>query len=107
MIKHQSGMQFLGFFEEAIGKLNELTEDEEVLNARIGEVVLVLPPEMKNRLLPLLAMCVGILHTDIPGKEYLFRVLPTANHEMESAALRRYELCRLDVADINTESGGD
>jgi hypothetical protein len=48
-----------------------LNEGEEILNARISEVVLVLPAEMENKLRPLIGMRIGILRTDIPQKEYL------------------------------------
>ena len=65
----------LGFFEEAVGTLNELVEDEGVLIARISEVILALPHEIEDRLRPRLGQRIGILHTDIPGKEYLVRTI--------------------------------
>ena len=76
MIRHQQEMKCLGFFEEAIGVLTELTEDEGILTARISEVVLVLPSEIKDRLLPLIGKSIGILRTDIPQKEYLVCIIP-------------------------------
>lgn len=65
----------LGFYEEAVGTLNELVEDEGVLIARISEVVLALPHEVADRLRPLLGHRIGMLHTDIPHKEYIVRAL--------------------------------
>jgi hypothetical protein len=72
-MKQQQKIQRLGFFEEAVGVLTELTEDEGFLNARIGRLVLLLPPEMENTWCPLLGTRIGILRTDIPRKEYLVR----------------------------------
>lgn len=63
------------FDKEAIGVLTELTEDEGILTARISEVVLVLPSEIKDRLLPLIDKSIGILRTDIPQKEYLVCII--------------------------------
>jgi hypothetical protein len=71
MMRHQQEMQCLGFYEEAIGILTELTEEEEFLNARISDVVLELPPEIGSKLRPLIGTFIGILRTDIPQKEYL------------------------------------
>jgi hypothetical protein len=65
----------LDFFEEAVGTLNELVEDEGALIARISEVVLALPNDFNDLLRPLLGQRIGILHTDIPGKEYLVRTI--------------------------------
>jgi hypothetical protein len=75
MTRHQLRMQCLGFYEEAIGTLSEMTEDEGFLLARIGKLDLVLPTEMEDKLRPLVGMKVGIIHTDIPGREYLVRVI--------------------------------
>jgi len=65
----------LGFFEAAVGTLNELMDDEGVLIARISEVILALPHEIEDRLRPHLGQRIRILHTDIPGKEYLVRTI--------------------------------
>jgi hypothetical protein len=88
-------MQCLGFFEEAIGTLTELTE-EEFLNARISEVVLELPAEMENKLRPLIGKRIVILRTDIPGKEYLIRVLPGFGQKTES--MNAHDICENEQA---------
>jgi hypothetical protein len=75
MTRHQLRMQCLGFYEEAVGTLSETTENEGFLLARISEVNLVLPTEMEDKLRPLVGMKVGIIHTDIPEREYLVRVI--------------------------------
>jgi hypothetical protein len=75
MIKHGFKMCHLGFYEEAVGDLTELTGDEGFLMARISKVGLVLPTELEDKLRPLVGMKVGILHTDILGREYLVRVI--------------------------------
>lgn len=66
-------MQLLGLYEEAVGTLSELTIDQGFLIARISKVLLALPPELECKLAPLMGMRIGILRTDIPGKEYLVR----------------------------------
>jgi hypothetical protein len=63
----------LGIFEEAVGTLTELVEDEGILIARISEVILALPHEVADRLRPLIGQRIGVLRTDIPKKEYLVR----------------------------------
>ena len=75
-MKHQLGLNCLGFYEEAVGTLAELTGDEGFLMARISEVNLALPLEMENKLAPLMRTRIGILRTDIPQKEYLVRSIP-------------------------------
>lgn len=65
----------LGFYEEAVGILHELSEEEGILIARISKIALALPSEMADKLRQLLGRRIGILRTDIPQKEYLVRVL--------------------------------
>jgi hypothetical protein len=43
---------------------------------RISKVVLILPPEMENKLRPLVGTRMEILRTDIPQKEYLVCIIP-------------------------------
>ena len=69
-------MNCLGFYEEAVGTISELTIDQGFLMARISEVNLALPLEMENKLAPLMHTRIGILRTDIPQKEYLVRSIP-------------------------------
>ena len=72
-------MKCLDFYEEAVGTLTELAEGQGFLTARISKVVLILPPEMEGKLRPLIGKRIGILRTDIPGKEYLVRIFPEEN----------------------------
>jgi hypothetical protein len=69
-------MKCLDFYEEAVGTLTELTEDQGFLIARISKVILILPPEMENKLRPIIGKRIGILRTDIPQKEYPVRIFP-------------------------------
>jgi hypothetical protein len=76
MQQDKNEIQRLSYYEEAIGSLSELTIDHGFLIARIGKVNLVLPHEVEGKLCPLVGTRIGILHTDIPGKEYLIRSTP-------------------------------
>jgi hypothetical protein len=71
-------------FEETVGDLEELTNVDGAIIAQIGKIALVLPPEMEQKLRPHLRSRIGILGTDIPGKEYLVRIIPEKgpNHEL-------------------------
>jgi hypothetical protein len=69
-------MKCLDFYEEAVGTLNELTEDQGFLIARISKVILILPTELGDKLCSLKGTRIGILRTDIPQKEYLVRSFP-------------------------------
>jgi hypothetical protein len=77
MIRNQLKLEHLGFFGEAVGVLSKLARDDGFLIARIGEAALVLPLEIEGKLQPLLGTRLGILHTDIPGKEYLVCSIPS------------------------------
>lgn len=76
----------LSYYEEAVGELRKLSEDEGVLFAEIGKVTVILPLEVEEELQPLLGKKIGILHTDIPGKEYLIRNFPEEARESEKIA---------------------
>ena len=65
----------LACFEEVAGVLHELTENEEIIVAHIGKIHLALPLDMEEHLRPLIGQRISILHTDIPEKKYLYRVL--------------------------------
>ena len=65
----------LSYFEEAMGILNELKEDNGVLVAHIGKVAVALPREMEENLRTHLGRHISVLHTDIPLKPYLIRVV--------------------------------
>jgi hypothetical protein len=75
MKKYNPKLSRLGFFEEAVGVLHEIVEDEGMLIARISKIVFAFPLEMEDRLMPFLGQRIGILRTDIPHKEYLVRAL--------------------------------
>lgn len=76
MTGHKSRIQRLGVYEEVVGNLRSMTSDEGFVVAQVGKVGIVLPPEVECKLAPLVGMRIGILRTDIPGKEYLVKALP-------------------------------
>ena len=65
-------------FEEAVGTLSELMDDEGVLVARIGKISIHLPEEMERVLRPLLCQRIGILRTDAG---YRSRVINSPRHD--------------------------
>lgn len=74
-MKHQLGLNCLGFYEEAVGTLHGIAVDQGFLIAQVSKVSVALPIEMENKLVHLIGTRIGILRTDIPGKEYLFRMI--------------------------------
>jgi hypothetical protein len=75
MMRHQQGLNWLGFYEEAVGTLSVLTVDQGFLIVQLSKVWVALPAEMENKLRSLIGTKIGILHTDIPGKDYLVRII--------------------------------
>ena len=75
---------------EIIGPFLELKEQDGVLLAEITQFIVVLPLGLKEVLTPCVGCRIAILRTDIPGKEYLFRVIP----EMEDCPKAAQSLCR-------------
>lgn len=69
-------VRHLSPYEEAVGILKKLDAKEGVLFAKISKVSLALPPELEEKMLPHLGKRVGLIRTDIPGKQYLIRVIP-------------------------------
>jgi hypothetical protein len=65
----------LSLFEEASGPFHELSAEQEMLVARVGKIYLALPHEKEAELRPLIGQRITILHTDIPNKSYIFRIL--------------------------------
>ena len=63
-------------YEEALGVLKELVVKDAVLFAKIGKVSLALPVELEEKIRPHVGKRVGLIRTDIPGKQYLIRVIP-------------------------------
>ena len=64
----------LSYFEEAIGSLHGLTEQDGAVIALIAKLHLALPAELEQNLRPLIGQRISIIHTDIPDKQYLYRV---------------------------------
>jgi hypothetical protein len=73
-------------YMEVIGPFIWLEEQDGVILAEIAKHIVVLPLELKETLSIHLGRRIAILRTDIPGKEYLFRVLPKQD-QSESAAM--------------------
>lgn len=71
----------LSLFEEAAGLLHDLSMEQEMLIAHIGNIHLTLPNDLEPSLKPLINQCVTILRTDIPERPYLFRLLGEASAE--------------------------
>ena len=70
----------LSLFEEASGPFHELSAEKEMLVALIGKNHLALPHEMEAELRPLIGQRITILRTDLPQKQFLFRVIdPESN----------------------------
>jgi hypothetical protein len=89
MMQNRRKIQRLGFYEEAVGTLTGLTVDQGFLFAQISNVMLALPREMENKLRTLIGTRIGILHTDIAGKEYLIRsTLEEPNKAVKSTPLQ-------------------
>ena len=70
---NKSKVMRLGPWMEVIGPFVELEEQEGVLLADIAEHIVILPLELKGILMPHLGYHIGLLRTDISGKEYLVR----------------------------------
>jgi hypothetical protein len=70
-------------FEECVGPLRELFEQDDALVALIGKIYLALPQELEQSLRPLIGQRITILRTDIPDKPYLFRVLAEEPNHVE------------------------
>lgn len=62
-------------FEEVIGVLHEMAEDNGALITKIGKLNVALPWELENELKSLIGCKIGILRTDIPGKTYLWKLI--------------------------------
>ena len=98
MIRKRKEMCHLGFFDEAVGVLTELNAEQGFLIARISDLDLVLPTEMEDKLRPLVGICMGILHTDIPGRDYLLRVIP------ETVSMTDQDLCKNEQMSVCCEA---
>ncbi|MGA9099041.1 MAG: hypothetical protein WB392_08940 [Methanotrichaceae archaeon] len=65
----------LGNFEEAFGIVNEVHKEERFLIIQLGKLSFILPPEMEKELHGYIGKRIGILHTDIPQKQYLVHLI--------------------------------
>ena len=65
----------LSNWEECFGFFSELTSKDEMLIAHVGKIHLALPLSQEQSLRPLIGQTIAIIRTDIPKKEYLFRIL--------------------------------
>lgn len=74
----------LSLYEECLGPLGSLTCRDGTLIASIGEIQLALPAELEQSFRPLIGQRIAILRTDIPGKQYLFRVIPKESGSNQS-----------------------
>lgn len=63
-------------YMEVIGLFARLEEQDGMLLAEIAGYTVILPIEMKEVLAPHLGSRIGILRTDVKGREYVFRVFP-------------------------------
>jgi hypothetical protein len=101
MTRHQLGLNCLGFYEEAVGTLHGIDVDHGLLIARISKVILALPVELEAKLAPLMGTRIGILRTDILGKEYLVRRIP----EKKAQALDEIKMNDLTAPKAQREMG--
>ena len=85
---------------EAIGPFIELEERDGILLAEIANCIVVIPLELKEVLTPYLGLRIAILRTDIPGKDYLFRVIPERE---KTAPMTAQSLCRDEQIPIQSE----
>ncbi len=73
MIGNATKLYHLGIYEEIIGFLVNLSEDDDVLLATIGKITIILPMELRLPLWPFLGRKIAILRTDLPNRQYLWR----------------------------------
>ena len=62
-------------WEEAAGVLIELDKEDDILLAKIGKIVLILPTDMSEVLCPHIRQRIAILRTDDPARPYRFRLV--------------------------------
>jgi hypothetical protein len=79
----------LSFYEECVGVLNNLNEENGLLIALIGKISLVLPLELEEKMRPHIGKRFSILRTDIPSKPYLLRVIPDQGLNDQGTAIDR------------------
>ena len=52
-----------------------MTSEQGVVCVTMGENILVLPPEMEQKLRPFMGRGIGIIRTDLPDEVYIIRVI--------------------------------
>jgi hypothetical protein len=87
---NKSKITILSPYMEIIGPLVDLVNYDGALFAKIAGHIVVLPIELKDALMQHLGCRIAILRTDIPGKEYLYRIIPEMN---ESTPMTAQNLC--------------
>jgi len=85
MTSQESNIQKLENYGEIRGNLRGLKVDQWLLSASIGDYNIALPPEMEDKLRPLVGKRIGILHTDVPAKEFLIRDLSADEAKKQDA----------------------
>jgi len=73
----------LAAYEEGAGDLLKLVKQDGIIVAHIGKVHLALPATLEQSLRPLIGQKIAILRTDLPHKEYIFRVLAEEPKQVE------------------------
>ncbi|MDD3564041.1 MAG: hypothetical protein WCY97_05240 [Methanothrix sp.] len=73
-------------WQEVVGILTELDDEETILLVKIGKIALALPIDMADVLRPHIDQRIAILRTDDPTKPYLFRSSSAKNETKNSPA---------------------
>jgi hypothetical protein len=97
MRNYEPKVQRLNSYEEVVGVLNNLNRNCAFLIAQIGNLNIALPAEMEDKLIPFIGMKIGILHTDITGKEFLVRSIQIRETTCKAIANPIAQCC-LEVA---------
>lgn len=79
-------------YEEAVGLLKELEENQESIIAQLGHLNVILPKSMDEKLRSHLGQRIAILRTDLPNKLYLLRVLPSNHAETSQLTTRSAQI---------------
>ena len=79
----------LDSWEEACGFLEVLEEKDASLIAKIGKIRIILPLSLEPELRHLIGKRIAILHSDVPEKQYLYRIIAEElNRENEAVGER-------------------
>jgi hypothetical protein len=72
-------------YEEIVGTLEALEYIDGLLIASFRSTKIFIPTDMDDRIRPSVGQKVAILRTDIPSKQYLFRLLDQELHSKREA----------------------